>query len=145
MSSDLVSLARGSKWGREGRDSMKRQDPQTSLWPTYALRAWLTAVQGQTERAQRDVERYVEYHESEAARFRDQAERASNALESLGNAISLVDDALRQARDTAAEQERGPSEVRRTQRSSSEGPKSAVTRGQTARSRGRKSAGKDSP
>ena len=70
------------------------------VWPTYALRAWLTALQAQTRRAQEDLETRIETHEKEIARLRRQRERAGEVLQSLHETIDRVDERLRQVRDS---------------------------------------------
>jgi hypothetical protein len=82
---------------------MNETDPAPSLWPTYALRAWLSAVHGQTQQARSQIEAYVDYHENEIKRLRGQMERATKVLDSLEDSIKLVDDALRSVRDSEVE------------------------------------------
>lgn len=75
--------------------------PQT-IWPTYALRAWLTSLQAQTRRGQEDVEARIDSHEKEIARLRRQHARADEVLRSLQETIERVDARLRQVRDSDA-------------------------------------------
>lgn len=70
------------------------------IWPTYALRAWLTSLQAQTRRAQEDLEARIDTHEKEIARLRRQHERAATILHSLQATIERVDARLRHVRDS---------------------------------------------
>jgi chromosome segregation ATPase len=82
------------------------------LWPTYALRAWLTALLGQVERSRAEIDTRVEYHEKEIAHLQAQKQRSGPVIESLREAIGSVDDVLRRTRDTEIESERSRSEAR---------------------------------
>src|SRR4051812_13532284 len=73
---------------------------QNMLWPTYALRAWLTALLGQMERASDDVDTRVEAHEKEIARLRAQKQRSAVVITSLREALGSVDTVLRRTRDS---------------------------------------------
>jgi septal ring factor EnvC (AmiA/AmiB activator) len=96
---------------------MAQGEPPTTHWPTYALRAWLTALLGQMERAGGDLEKRVEYHEQEIARLRAQMHRSSTVVTALREAIASVDDVLRRTRDSEAEQRRGESRGRSSESS----------------------------
>jgi hypothetical protein len=78
------------------------------LWPTYALRAWMTALLGQMERTRDDLGARVEAHEKELARLRAQKERSSIVITALREALGSVDHVLRRMRDagTQTDQER---------------------------------------
>jgi hypothetical protein len=78
------------------------------LWPTYALRAWMTALLGQMERARDDLDARIEAQEKEIARLRAQKERSNIVITSLREALGSVDHVLRRTRDseTQPEQER---------------------------------------
>jgi C4-type Zn-finger protein len=84
------------------------------LWPTYALRAWLTALLGLMERAKAELDTRIEYHEKEIGRLRAQIERSGTVITSLQEAIKSVDNVLRRTRDQQAksEVERSTSETR---------------------------------
>jgi septal ring factor EnvC (AmiA/AmiB activator) len=88
---------------------MVEQQASQTLLPTYALRAWLTALVGQMERASSDLEAQVEVHEKEIARLRAQMHRSTIAVTALHEAIKAVDNVLRRTRDAE-----GSSERRRT-------------------------------
>ena len=94
---------------------MAQGEPPTTHWPTYALRAWLTALLGQLERAGSDLEKRVEYHEQEIARLRAQMHRSSTVVVALREAIASVDDVLRRTRDSEAEQQRRESRERQSE------------------------------
>lgn len=81
-------------------DIAPKQATQQEIWPTYALRAWLTALQAQTRRAQEDLQSRIDSHEKEIARLRRQHERAATVLNSLQGTIDQVDGRLRQVRDS---------------------------------------------
>lgn len=71
----------------------------TMLWPTYALRAWMTALLGQMERAKDELETRAEAYEKELARLRGQKERSAIVITSLREALGAVDGVLRRTRD----------------------------------------------
>jgi site-specific recombinase len=73
-----------------------------SLYPTYALRAWLTALQLQTQRAQSEIQASIQSHESEIARLRQQFDHAGGVVKSLEHAIERVDATLQRRRDVDA-------------------------------------------
>jgi septal ring factor EnvC (AmiA/AmiB activator) len=79
---------------------MSERNEPSMLWPTYALRAWLTALIGQMERAKDDIEKRLEAHEKELARLRGQKERSAIVITSLREAIGAVDGVLHRTRDT---------------------------------------------
>jgi len=70
-----------------------------SLYPTYALRAWLTALHVQTQRVQSEMQASIQSHESEIARLRQQIEHAGEVVKSLEHAIERVDATLQRRRD----------------------------------------------
>jgi hypothetical protein len=78
----------------------------TMLWPTYALRAWLTTLIGQMERAKDDLEARAEAYEKELARLRGQKERSAIVITSLREAIGAVDGVLRRTRDSEVHHDR---------------------------------------
>ena len=88
---------------------MAEQQATQTLLPTYALRAWLTALVGQMEHASADLESQVESHEKEIARLRAQMHRSTIVVTALHEAINAVDGVLRRTRDTAVASERGSS------------------------------------
>jgi hypothetical protein len=88
---------------------MTEREASTMLWPTYALRAWLTALLGQIERARAEIDARVEDHEKEIARLRAQMQRSGPIITSLSAAIESVDNVLRRTRDTYIEGESGQS------------------------------------
>jgi hypothetical protein len=79
---------------------MSEREASKMLWPTYALRAWLSALLDATERARDAVDTQTEYHEKEIARLRAQKERSGPVIASLREAIQAVDGVLRRVRDT---------------------------------------------
>lgn len=83
------------------------QHEASKLWPTYALRAWLTAMLGQLERADAELNARVEYHEKEIARLRTQMQRSSTVIMALQEAIGSVDNVLRRTRDTDVKSDGG--------------------------------------
>ena len=84
---------------------MTEPSAPTMLWPTYALRAWLTALLGQLERAGADIDARLEDHENAMKRLRAQKERSAIVINSLREAIGGVDTVLRETRDAAARTE----------------------------------------
>jgi hypothetical protein len=78
-------------------------------WPTYALRAWMTALLGQLGRADAELNARVESHEKEIARLRAQMQRSSTVITALREAIGSVDNVLRSTLDTDAESDGGQS------------------------------------
>ena len=70
-----------------------------ALWPTYALRSWLTALLTQTVQAETQIKQRIEDLEAEARRLREQLERATPVIDQLHQSIGKVDDALRRLRD----------------------------------------------
>jgi len=100
---------------------MNEHSERSMLWPTYALRAWLTTLVGSMERAKDDIEKQVEGYEKEIARLRGQRERCEIVLTSLREAVGAVDSVLRRSRDVelhneheqgAAEQKKGRADKR---------------------------------
>src|SRR5262245_771807 len=89
----------------ERSHEMSKDDDWKMLLPTYALRAWLTALLGATERAREEVNSRVESHEKEIARLRAQMQRGSTVITSLRAAIGSVDDVLRRTRDVDVKSE----------------------------------------
>ena len=81
-------------------ETAPNQSGPQEIWPTYALRAWLTALQAQTRRAQEDLEARIDSHEKEIARLHRQHERAATILHSLQETIERVDARLRHVRDS---------------------------------------------
>lgn len=79
---------------------MSETDATRTIWPSYALRAWLGALLSQTSRARENLETRIDAAEKEVARLRRQHERSGSVIESLQVAISHVDARLRQIRDT---------------------------------------------
>jgi hypothetical protein len=96
---------------------MPEANSQSAHWPTYALRAWMTALLGQMERARDDLDTRVEAHEKELARLRAQKERSNVVIASLREAIASVDNVLRGTRDSELhlEQEQEQARKRRDQ------------------------------
>lgn len=84
---------------------MDERNETSMLWPTYALRAWLTTLIGSMERAKDDIEKRVAAYEKEIARLRGQHERSSIVITSLREAIGAVDSVLRRSRDTERHRE----------------------------------------
>jgi hypothetical protein len=84
---------------------MTERDTSTVVWPTYALRAWLTALLGQTQRARTELDARIEYYEKEITHLRVQRERSATVIGSLREAIDIVDNVLYRARDTEVERE----------------------------------------
>jgi len=79
---------------------MTEQERFKGLWPTYALRAWLTALVTQVRTSRDDVAAQIGHFEHEIARLRGQLERSDEVMRSLGEVIELVDDRLRRVRDS---------------------------------------------
>lgn len=77
-----------------------------SLWPTYALRAWLGALLVQTHQAETEAHRLIETHEREIDRLRAQIKRSGPVIKSLNDAIGMVDEVLRRKRDNETGHER---------------------------------------
>jgi septal ring factor EnvC (AmiA/AmiB activator) len=86
---------------------MSVHEDSTKHWPTYALRAWLTALLGQMERARTELDVRLEHHEKEIARLRAQIQRSDTVLTALREAVGSVDNVLRRTRDSDAESEKG--------------------------------------
>ena len=88
---------------------MHESVPKSTHWPTYALRAWMTALLGQMQRAGDDLDTRIEALEKELARLRGQKERSKLVVISLRDAVAAVDNVLRETRDSELqhEQERG--------------------------------------
>ena len=80
-------------------DKVLPQAAALSLWPTYALRAWLTALLVQTQQAETALKYRIEDGERDLERMRDQAKRSTQVVKSLQSAIDKVDDLLRRRRD----------------------------------------------
>jgi hypothetical protein len=78
-----------------------KTDTLKSLWPTYALRAWLTALLAQTQHGVEDLDSRRKGFELEIARLRNQRERSEKVIASLQQAVERVDAVLRRARDTS--------------------------------------------
>lgn len=76
------------------------ETPKT-LWPTYALRAWLTALLAQTQHGLEELDTRRAGFELEIARLRSQRERSEKVIRSLQHAVERVDAVLRLARDSA--------------------------------------------
>ena len=79
---------------------MSETEATSTIWPIYALRAWLGALLSQIRRAREDLETRIENAEKEVARLRRQHERAGPIIESLQEVVGVVDARLRQIRDT---------------------------------------------
>jgi hypothetical protein len=77
----------------------------SSIWPTYALRAWLGALLVQTHQAEAEAHQLIQNHEREIDRLRAQIARSGPVVKSLNEAIAMVDDVLKRKRD--AEEGRG--------------------------------------
>ncbi len=75
-------------------------DVPKTLWPTYALRAWLTALLAQTQHGVEELDTRRAGFELEIARLRSQRERSEKVIHSLQQAVERVDIVLRRARDT---------------------------------------------
>jgi len=78
---------------------------KTSVYPTYALRAWLTALLAQTQVAQTNMQASIRNHETEIQRLREQIDHAGGVVKSLEHAIQRVDNELRRKRDVDATRE----------------------------------------
>jgi hypothetical protein len=78
---------------------MSETDVTRTIWPIYALRAWLGALLSQIRRAREDLEARIEIAEKEVARLRRQHERAGPIIQALQDVVELVDARLRQIRD----------------------------------------------
>jgi hypothetical protein len=78
---------------------MNERETPAAAWPTYALRAWLTALLGQTQRNRIEVDARIEHNEKEIVRLRKQKERSAVVIESLRESIAIVDSVLRRTRD----------------------------------------------
>jgi septal ring factor EnvC (AmiA/AmiB activator) len=87
---------------------MSDTDVERTIWPTYALRAWLGALVAHVRRSRHDLEARIDSTEKEAARLRRQHERAGSVIESLEDSIQRVDARLSQARDTDSARSRTP-------------------------------------
>jgi len=77
-----------------------------SLWPTYALRAWLSALLLQTQQAETDIQQRIEGHEKEIDRLRAQIKRSAPVITSLSDAIGKVDEVLKRKLDTELPKDR---------------------------------------
>jgi ABC-type transporter Mla subunit MlaD len=100
---------------------MLEANPKSAHWPTYALRAWMTALLGQMERARDDLDTRVEAHEKELARLRAQKERSNMVIESLRAAVASVDNVLRGTRDSELQREQEQVRRQRDQPQESKG------------------------
>src|ERR1700735_5541188 len=78
---------------------MSQQEPPKGVWPTYALRAWLTSLVAQVRSSRSEAVAQIEHHEVEIARLRRQLERSDEVLLQLDEVTGLVDDRLRRVRD----------------------------------------------
>jgi ABC-type transporter Mla subunit MlaD len=74
-------------------------DTSKSVWPSYALRAWLAALLAATNKAKSDLEERIDATEKELARLRRQRERTNSVIQSLQGATSKVDAHLSQILD----------------------------------------------
>jgi ABC-type transporter Mla subunit MlaD len=90
---------------------MSKSEDSNRLGPTYALRAWLTVLLGQLERARKELDTLLEYHEKEIARVRAQMQRGETVIGALREAIGTVDSVLRRNRDIDRERERAQIET----------------------------------
>jgi len=79
---------------------MSEPDTERTIWPTYAMRAWLGALVAYVRRSRHDLEARIDAAEKEVARLRRYHERAGTVIESLEDALGRVDARLRQTRDT---------------------------------------------
>jgi septal ring factor EnvC (AmiA/AmiB activator) len=79
---------------------MSDTEAARTVWPTYAMRAWLGALLAHIRRTRHDVELRIDATEKEVARLRRQHERAGSVIDELQDAIARVDERLRQVRDT---------------------------------------------
>jgi hypothetical protein len=78
---------------------MSQQEQLKGVWPTYALRAWLTSLVAQVRSSRSEAVAQIEHHEVEIARLRRQLERSDEVLLQLDEVTGLVDDRLRRVRD----------------------------------------------
>lgn len=94
---------------------MNEREAASMLWPSYALRAWLTAMLGALERADSELDARIESHEKEIVRLRSQKQRSETVVLSLREALTSVDNVLRQTRDKelSRESRRSRSEVQK--------------------------------
>ena len=95
---------------------MNERDNPAVLWPTYALRAWLTALLAETRRSRLELDARVEHYEKEIARIAKQKERSERVVESLLEAIVIVDNVLRGVRDTEVRREEKEEHAHETER-----------------------------
>lgn len=79
---------------------MSEQEQPKGLWPTYALRAWLTSLVAQVRSSRSEAVAQIEHHEVEVARLKRQLERSDEVLRSLDEVTGLVDERLRRVRDS---------------------------------------------
>jgi hypothetical protein len=79
---------------------MIEQEQSKGLWPTYALRAWLSSLVAQVRSSRSEAVAQIEHHEVEVARLRRQLERSDEVLRALSEVTDLVDDRLRRVRDS---------------------------------------------
>jgi len=91
---------------------MTEREASKMLWPTYGLRAWLTALLDATRRAADGLDPQIEYHEKEIARLRAQKERSGPVIASLREALAAVDNVLRRTRDAEEQKEKERVEAR---------------------------------
>jgi hypothetical protein len=70
-----------------------------SAYPTYALRAWLTALLAQTQQTQMEAEATLAGREVEIKHLKEQIDRSQAVVKSLQDAIDRVDSVLRRKRD----------------------------------------------
>lgn len=83
---------------------MSERDNPAVLWPTYALRAWLSALVSEIRRSQLEVDARIEHCEKEIGRLQKQKERSTKVVESLRESIGMVDNVLRRVRDTEVDE-----------------------------------------
>jgi hypothetical protein len=86
-------------------DAPSKSTAPSSLYPTYALRAWLTALLAQTQKAQSEARETIRIREAEIARLREQIDRSGDVVKSLQDALERVDNVLRHKRDVQINRE----------------------------------------
>jgi len=84
---------------------------KSSPYPTYAFRAWLTALLAQTRNAQVELEAGIRNHESEIERLRQHLAHAGEVVRELEGSIERVDSILRQKRDADINRQAAKDEV----------------------------------
>jgi hypothetical protein len=83
----------------ESEDTLRDPILVASLWPTFALRGWLTSLLVQTHQAELEMRQRIEKRELELDHMREQVNRSAPLIKSLEDSIAKVDNVLRRKLD----------------------------------------------